>query len=79
MDQRSYDKATSSFMKPFMESLALFLSCNLKSYTNNRGSEALSLSVLSIDPPPLFFPFFYNYKFIIYIVIKFFIKKKEKI
>lgn len=53
LDQRSYDKPTSSSMKPFMESLALFLSCNLKDYTNNKGLEALSLSVLSIDPPPL--------------------------
>jgi hypothetical protein len=39
LDQRSYDKSTSSPMKPFMEKLALFLSCNLKSYTNNMGSE----------------------------------------
>lgn len=32
LDKRLYDKPTSS-MKPFMENLALFLSCNLKSYT----------------------------------------------
>nr|YP_009945119.1 hypothetical protein [Monilinia laxa]QOE17483.1 hypothetical protein [Monilinia laxa] len=34
----------------------------------------------AVSFPPLFFPpsFFYNYKFIIYIVIKFFIKKKGK-
>lgn len=38
LDQRSFDKSTSSSMRPFMEKLALFLSCNLKSYTNNMGS-----------------------------------------
>ena len=60
MDQRSYDKPTSSSMKPFMESLALFLSCNLKSYTN-RGSEALSLSVLSIDGVKFLIDYFNKY------------------
>jgi hypothetical protein len=37
LDRRLYDKPTASSIKPFMESLALFLSCNLKSYTNNTG------------------------------------------
>lgn len=36
-------------MKPFMESLALFLSCNLTSYINNKNSEILSVSVSSLD------------------------------
>lgn len=61
LDQRSYDKPTSSSMKPFMESLALFLSCNLKSYTNNRGSEALSLSVLSIEGVRFLIDYFNKY------------------
>nr|YP_010710787.1 hypothetical protein P2Z26_mgp29 [Gonatophragmium mori]WCZ71151.1 hypothetical protein [Gonatophragmium mori] len=47
LDQRMYDKSTSSSMKPFMEKLALFLSCNLKNYTNNTGSDMLSLGVSS--------------------------------
>ena len=61
LDQRSYDKPTSSSMKPFMESLALFLSCNLKNYTNNKGSEALSLSVLSIDGVKFLIDYFNKY------------------
>ncbi|PQE31504.1 LAGLIDADG (mitochondrion) protein [Rutstroemia sp. NJR-2017a WRK4] len=61
LDQRSYDKPTSSSMKPFMESLALFLSCNLKSYTNNRGSEVLSLGVSSIDGVKFLMDYFNRY------------------
>lgn len=51
LDQRLYDKPRSSSMKPFMESLALFLSCNrsAKSYTNNIGSEVLYIGVSSIN------------------------------
>ena len=48
LDQRLYDKATSSSMKPFMEELALFLNANLKTYKNNTNSEVLSVSVQSI-------------------------------
>ena len=36
-------------MKPFVESLALFLPCNLTSYTNNTNSEILFVSVSSLD------------------------------
>jgi len=36
-------------MKHFMESLALFLSCNLTSYTDNRNSEILCINVSSLD------------------------------
>jgi len=61
LDQRSYDKPTSSSMKPFMQSLALFLSCNLKSYTNNTGSEVLSLSVSSIDSVKFLIDYFNKY------------------
>jgi hypothetical protein len=49
LGQRLFDKPTSSSMKPFMEDLALFLSCNLKSYTNNKNSEILTVSVSSLD------------------------------
>lgn len=38
LDQRSYDKPTSSSMLPFMEKLALFMSCTVKTYINNTGS-----------------------------------------
>lgn len=38
LNQRLFDKPISSSMKPFMESLALFLSCNLTSYINNTNS-----------------------------------------
>jgi hypothetical protein len=61
LDQRSYDKATSSSMKPFMENLALFLSCNLKSYTNNNGSEILSVSVSSINSVKFLIDYFNKY------------------
>lgn len=49
LNQRLFDKRTSSSMKPFMESLALFLSCNFTSYTNNTNSEILYLSVSSLN------------------------------
>lgn len=61
LDQRSYDKPTSSHMKPFMENLALFLSCNLKSYTNNIGSEILSVSVSSKDSIKFLINYFNEY------------------
>lgn len=61
LDQRSYDKPTSSSMKPFMESLALFLSCNLKSYTNNTGSEVLSVSVSSMNSIKFLVDYFNKY------------------
>lgn len=47
LDQRSYDKATSSSMEPFMENLALFLNADLKRYEIN-NSKLLSVSVQSI-------------------------------
>jgi len=49
LDQRLYDKATSTSMKPFMENLALFLNANLKTYKNNTNSEVLSVSIQSIN------------------------------
>jgi len=44
-----------------MENLALFLSCNIKTYTNNTGSEILSLSVSSIDSIRFIIDYFNKY------------------
>ena len=64
LNQRSFDKPTSSSMKPFMESLALFLSCNLKSYINNTNSEILCVSVSSLDSVKLLVNYFNKYPLI---------------
>lgn len=49
LDQRAYDKPTSSTMLPFMEKLALFLDCSVKSYSSNKTqAEVLSLTVSAI-------------------------------
>lgn len=62
LDQRAYDKPTSSNMLPFMESLALFLRCTVKSYNSNKShSEVLSLSVASIDNIGLLINYFEKY------------------
>lgn len=44
-----------------MESLALFLSCNLLSYRNNTGSEILSLGVSSKDSVKFLIYYFNKY------------------
>jgi hypothetical protein len=50
LDQRAYDKPTSSSMLPFMEKLALFLDCSVKTYSSNKtNTEVLSLTVSAID------------------------------
>lgn len=64
LNQRSFDKPTSSSMKPFMESLALFLSCNLKSYINNTNSEILCVSVSSLDSVKFLVNYFNKYSLI---------------
>ena len=64
MNQRSFDKPTSCSIKPFMESLALFLSCNLKSYTNNKNSEVFSINVSSLDSVKFFVNYFNKYPLI---------------
>ena len=62
LDQRAYDKPTSSNMLPFMENLALFLRCSVKSYNSNKShSEVLSLSVSSIDSISLLINYFSKY------------------
>lgn len=62
--QRLFDKPTSSSMKPFMEDLALFLSCNLKSYTSNTKSEILIVSVSSLDSVKFLVNYFNKYRLI---------------
>ena len=64
LNQRSFDKPTSCSMKPFMESLALFLSCNLTSYTDNRNSEILCVSVSSLDSVKFLLNYFNQYPLI---------------
>lgn len=48
LDQRTFDKPTSLSMLPFMEKLAIFLDCPVKTYINNTQSEILSLTVSAI-------------------------------
>jgi hypothetical protein len=64
LNQRLFDKSTSSSMKPFMESLALFLSCNLTSYINNTNSEVLSVNVSSLDSIKFLVNYFNKYPLI---------------
>jgi len=64
LNQRSFDKPTSSSMKHFMESLALFLSCNLTSYTDNRNSEIFCVSVSSLDSVKFLLNYFNEYPLI---------------
>ncbi len=62
LDQRAYDKPTSSNMLPFMENLALFLRCTVKSFNSNKShSEVLSLSVVSINNIKLLINYFEKY------------------
>lgn len=64
LDQRAFDKSTSTDMRPFMENLASFLSCNLKSYINNTNSEVLSLTVSAISDLKLIIDYFNRYPLI---------------
>lgn len=49
LDQRAYDRPTSLSMLPFMEKLALFWDCPVKSYSSNKTQiEVLSLTVSAI-------------------------------
>jgi len=63
LDQRLYDKATSSSMEPFMNSLALFLNANLKTYTV-KNSEVLSIGVQSIQNVSFLIDYFNKYPLI---------------
>lgn len=64
LNQRSFDKPTSSSMKPFMESLALFLSCNLNYYTNKKNSEVLSVHLSSLESVEFLVNYFNKYPLI---------------
>ena len=64
LNQRLFDKPSSLSMKPFMESLALFLSCNLTSYTNNTNSEILCVSVSSLESVKFLVNYFNKYPLI---------------
>jgi hypothetical protein len=64
LNQRLFDKPSSLSMKPFMESLAFFLSCNLTSYTNNTNSEILSVSVSSLETVKFLLHYFNKYPLI---------------
>ncbi len=64
LDQREVDKSTSTCMRPFMEDLASFLNCNLKSYTNNSNSKVLSLSVSSESNIKFIIDYFNQYPLI---------------
>lgn len=48
LDQRAYDKSTSSNMKPFMKQLAFFLDCYLTTFVD-KTDEVLSLYPSSFD------------------------------
>lgn len=63
LDQRAYDKSTSTTMKPFMEELASALSCNLITYKNKTG-EVLSIYVSSIENIQTIINYFDNYPLI---------------
>jgi hypothetical protein len=63
LDQRLYDKATLSSMEPFMNSLALFLKANLKTYAV-KNSEVLSVSVESIQNISFLVDYFNKYPLI---------------
>jgi hypothetical protein len=65
LDQRAYDKPTSSSMLPFMEKLASFLNCNVKMYNSNKiRTEILSLSVSAINNLKPLIDYFYKYPLI---------------
>ena len=64
LNQRLFDKPTSSSMKPFMENLALFLSCNLQTYTNNKNTEILTVNVSSLDSVKFLINYFNKYPLI---------------
>jgi hypothetical protein len=65
LDQRAYDKPTSSSMLPFMEKLASFLNCVVKMYNSNKTrTEVLSLSVSSKNNLKILIDYFEVYPLI---------------
>lgn len=62
LDQRLYDKPTSSSMKPFMENLSIYLNTNLKTYNSNKTkSDVLSLYISSIEKITFLINYFNKY------------------
>lgn len=65
LDQRAYDRPTSLSMLPFMEKLAIFLDCPIKTYSsNNTNTEVLSLTVSAIGKLKLLVNYFDKYPLI---------------
>lgn len=65
LDQRAYDKPTSSSMLPFMEKLAIYLDCPVKTYNSNKTqTEVLSLTVSAIGKLELLVNYFDKYPII---------------
>jgi hypothetical protein len=59
LDQRAFDKPTQSSMLPFMQELALFLNCPVKTYSSNKSNtEVLSLTVSAIGKLELLVNYF---------------------
>jgi len=61
LDQRAYDESTFTSMRPFMDDLASFLSCNVNIYTTAQNKEVLSLYVSAIDNLKLIVDYFNQY------------------
>lgn len=64
LDQRAYDKPTSSSMEPFMNGLASFLSSNLNRYKPAKDIEVLSLYVSSVNNIKFLVDYFNRYPLI---------------
>jgi hypothetical protein len=64
LDQRAYDKPTSTSMESFMNELASFLSCNLNSYKTAKDTEVLSLYVSSVNNIKFIVDYFNKYPLI---------------
>lgn len=65
LDQRAYDRPTSLSMLPFMEKLAIFLDCPIKTYSSNKtNTEVLSLTVSAIGKLDLLVNYFDKYPLI---------------
>ena len=65
LDQRSYDKPNKSFMLTIMESIAAFLSCDVKVYTiKPQLTEVLSISIESLHKLSFIIYYFNKYPLI---------------
>jgi len=64
LDQRAYDEPTSTSMRPFMDDLASFLSCNVNCYATPQNKEVLSLYVTAINNIKLIVDYFNKYPLI---------------